>query len=260
MNIPVDSWYDAIFKRHSQRKFNGEPLDDKTLSEIERVCDEFQPFEGVRSFLIRKPKTEVFKGVVGSYGKIKDSQHYIAFIADTSIPNVDTYLGYMGEGIILDATSKGFSTCWVSGFFRPERAEREIDLHSNERVLAVTPIGYPLSDPKTSLISTFLGAHKRKGLDQLVIAQDVELNYWMQKGLEAARLAPSAANRQPWRFRISENSITIQVARPKLQPFNSKKLDCGIAMLHLELGIRKSGRSGKWRILEKPEVARFEIE
>jgi len=36
-------------------------------------------------------------------------------------------------------------------------------------------------------------------------------------------------------------------------------LDCGIAMLHLELGARSSGANGRWAALAPPDVARYEI-
>ncbi len=37
----------------------------------------------------------------------------------------------------------------------------------------------------------------------------------------------------------------------------SKRLDCGIAMLHLELGARAAGTSGSWEFLKSPGVAQF---
>jgi hypothetical protein len=37
----------------------------------------------------------------------------------------------------------------------------------------------------------------------------------------------------------------------------SKRLDCGIAMLHFELGALKSGVPGAWEPLDDPDVARF---
>ena len=77
--------------------------------------------------------------------------------------------------------------------------------------------------------------------------------------IEAARLAPSARNRQPWRFRVQDSSIVVtEDGKPSL-PGISKRLDCGIAMLHLELGARAAGTSGSWKLLNSPDVARFLI-
>jgi Putative TM nitroreductase len=55
---------------------------------------------------------------------------------------VQAEVGYTGEGIILEATALGLNTCWVSGFFNPESVALLVQIKSNERVLAVTPIGY----------------------------------------------------------------------------------------------------------------------
>ena len=82
---------------------------------------------------------------------------------------------------------------------------------------------------------------------------------WAKEALEAARLAPSAANRQPWRFLLTENSITITVDGLRDTHGVSKRLDCGIAMLHIELGARHAGVEGRWEYLQPPDVARFTI-
>jgi hypothetical protein len=79
------------------------------------------------------------------------------------------------------------------------------------------------------------------------------------KCLEAARLAPSAGNRQPWRFSAGSGFVEIGAAGARDSERYSKRLDCGIAMLHLELGARAAGKTGAWSLLEYPRVARYEI-
>ena len=68
----------------------------------------------------------------------------------------------------------------------------------------------------------------------------------MKRALEAARVAPSAVNRQPWRFTISDGSILVGLDQSRDTFHVSRRLDCGIAMLHLELGARHSGASVEW--------------
>jgi hypothetical protein len=80
---------------------------------------------------------------------------------------------------------------------------------------------------------------------------------WVNPSLEAARRAPSAANRQPWGFDVQDDGITVFV-RTAGPEFNvSKRLDCGIAMLHLEVAALDSGCRGKWEFLPSPQVAKF---
>jgi len=82
---------------------------------------------------------------------------------------------------------------------------------------------------------------------------------WVGICLEAARLAPSASNRQPWGFDVQEDGITVFV-RTGGREFNvSKRLDCGIAMLHLEVAAADSGCMGGWEFLPSPRVAKFKI-
>jgi hypothetical protein len=82
---------------------------------------------------------------------------------------------------------------------------------------------------------------------------------WARTAVEAARLAPSATNRQPWNFNIEHDSITLSVNNTGMEFNVSKRLDCGIAMLHIELGALNCGIQGGWEFLKKPQVACFNI-
>jgi hypothetical protein len=86
--------------------------------------------------------------------------------------------------------------------------------------------------------------HRRKRLSELVTGTAKQK--WMKTALEAARLAPSAVNRQPWRFKIDGNAISIFLDKSRDTYKIARRLDCGIAMLHLELGARYSGAKGSW--------------
>jgi nitroreductase len=262
MALPVESWYQSILLRHSERSYSDEPVSEKDLSRLEKTCREFRPYKGARAELVRSPPDDVFKGAVGSYGKVRGAPHYVAYVGDNDSPTADIALGYMGEGIILDATSLGLNTCWVAGFFRPEVVRKHIDVADSEYVAGVTPIGY--AEDKAvridSLRSGHIKMHKRQQLHNLILHESLAPKQWMTKALEAARLAPSAVNRQPWRFLIEDDSITItETSSGFLFGRIPYRLDCGIAMLHLELGALATGTRGKWTILETPQVAKFQI-
>jgi hypothetical protein len=147
------------------------------MAQLEETCRNFRPFPEARAELIREPAAGVFKGIIGSYGRVTGATAYLAFIGDLASARVQECTGYTGEGLIL----------------------------------------------------------------------------------EAARLAPSARNRQPWRFRIKENEIVIRTDKDVAHEAISRRLDCGIAMLHFELGVRAAGLSGEWEFLSRPEVARFRV-
>ena len=263
MDIPSSRWHLAIEKRRSRRHFDPNlPIAPEALAALDKVCNQFAPFPHARSRLVTESAKSVFKGIIGSYGKIKDAPAFIAFIGNTDAPFVQEEVGYTGEGIILEATALGLNTCWVGGFFRPEIVASLIEVSSKERVLAITPVGYARESEswEEKLMTGFGRSHNRLALSKLVRGLPREKwPDWVNVCLEAARLAPSAANRQPWSFDVRDDSITVLV-RTMMPGFNvSKRLDCGIAMLHLEVAAVDSGCKGEWEFLPSPQVAKFKI-
>jgi hypothetical protein len=248
MELPVERWYKSIFKRHSRRRYTGDPLSDETLDLIESVCDNFQQFPGSRAVLVKTPPDNIYKGAVGQYGAVKGAPHFVAFIGDMSNPHVQETVGYHGEAVILEATALGVNTCWIAGMYRPESVAREIDLERDEQVLAISPLGQAFDNKaKVEQVMTWLlGAHRRKELRQILELGSEEPTGWMYRAIDAARIAPSAVNRQPWRFRIDKDYVTLYVKDRGMKSI-SPRLDCGIAMLHFELGAKKNGSYGSWR-------------
>lgn len=258
MKIPAELWYNAITLRHSQRKYSGQIPSKSVTSSIENVCTEFTPFPGVRSVLVKEPANDVFKGAVGQYFlKVTKAPYYIAFIGDMTETNVQASVGYTGEGVILEATRLGLNTCWVGGFYKREAVLKQIDLKDNEKVLAITPIGY--SEAEKDRVGKSTKKYRRKAINKLILSKEGNIGSWLNSTLEAARIAPSAANRQPWRFTITEDAITVSVNNHREDFSVSRHLDCGIAMLHLEIGILVNGLKGSWEFLDHPEVARYSI-
>jgi nitroreductase len=257
MELPVASWYEAISRRHSRRTYAPLVPEPEKLSRLDRVCREFRPFPEVRSELVRSSPEAVFKGLLGNYGRVKGALMYIAFVGRMDSPRVQEAAGYTGEGIVLEATALGFSTCWVGGFFRREIVGLQIKIRGGEKVLAVTPVGYaPDRKDRTEMfLSGVIRSHRRKPVIALVSGKTIPPR--LEKALAAARLAPSAQNRQPWRFRIEQNAVIITTDKFFSTSSVSKRLDCGIAMLHFELGARAEGVLGQWEILPSPDVAKF---
>src|ERR1035437_5595907 len=113
MDIPFSRWYPAIEKRRSRRHFDpGRPVEPDKLSALDLVCKQFVPFPSVRTCLVNEPERDVFKGAIGSYGKVKGAPAFVAFIGNMENASVQEEAGYTGEGIILEATALGLDTCW----------------------------------------------------------------------------------------------------------------------------------------------------
>jgi nitroreductase len=263
MDIPFIRWYEAIAKRRSYRTYDkSKVLEPEKIEALNSVCKEFKPFPGVRATPVTEPREDVFKFIAGSYGVISDAPAFIAFIGDTEHPNVNEYAGYIGEGIILEATALGLGSCWVAAAFSAGKTADIIEMNDNERLMAVTPLGYAVQNTsiKDKVMTGFGRTHKRLSVEKLVTGLSYEQSpEWIKDAIEAARLAPSAVNRQPWGFNIEEDGITVFV-RSGGTDFNiSYRLDCGIAMLHIEVAALNAGIGGKWEFLESPGVARFRV-
>ncbi len=116
------------------------------------------------------------------------------------------------------------------------------------RAICVTPLGYHdisglrLVDRMTE---TFI-SYKRKPLEELFIQPMVvsTLNEPLRHALDLARLAPSAANSQHWRFEVSDDQSTVKIAMPpgyKHLKWEHPNVDIGICAAHFWVGLNLLG-------------------
>jgi nitroreductase len=261
MEIQFARWYPAIAVRRSRRTYDStKSIPTEVLEGLEKACNEFRPFPGVRAMVIRENAEQIYKFVLGSYGTIQGAKAAIAFIGDANNRHVPEEIGYTGEAIILEATAMGLATCWMTGTFRPGLVQEMAKIKGNERVFGVSPIGF--AKGSKSLVEKIMSgqakSRQRKPLAGIVSGiPEAEWPEWVKPALEAARSAPSATNRQPWHFIVEAKSIVVATYRSKIDKMSSTRLDCGIAMLHIETSALNQGIKGRWELLEDPNVARF---
>lgn len=253
-------WLVAADSRRSRRAFDGRRADAEALATLAAACGAWQPYPDSRVVLVVDPAVDVFSGIIGSYGKVTGAPHVLVCIGDTRSEFVDQHLGYAGEGIVLEATRLGLATCWVGGFFDAAKVASVVELAPGERVFAVSPVGHALAErTRTEKAMVGLaGSHKRRPLTELTRGADLGgWPMWAVAAVEAARLAPSATNRQPWRFRFDDGALIIEKNSWTETPKVTKRLDIGIAMLHAELAARAAGVEGEWTDLQGNDVACF---
>jgi len=256
-------WYPAINVRRSRRSYDRKrAIDAEARHRLQDVCNGFKPFGGVRVEFIDEPPDDIFANALGFYGNIKGAPAFLAFLGDTSDPNMYEKMGYTGEAAVLEATSLGLGTCWVALTYNARAVKSIIKLDKQEKLICVSPAGYTAEkwSFEEKLLSRFGSNHKRKPLASMVSGlPEAQWTHWARAAVEAARLAPSAINRQPWGFDVQERSITLSVKSRGPQFNVDMRLDCGIAMLHLELGAMSRGATGSWDFLTHPQVARFDV-
>jgi hypothetical protein len=246
-------WFEAIPGRASRRAYQSPPS-DTDLAELAAIAEAFTPFGDARAVLVPLAPANLFSGIIGSYGRVSGPCAAIVFLVGPPSPAADAHLGYTGEAVVLEAQARGLGTCWMSGTFSRTVARTLPGLRPDEVVRAVSPLGVPLAG--------FTGAERlvygkgrprsRKPLE--VIAPGIgSWPEWAAAGVRAAQVAPSAVNRQPWMFRYEDGAVVV-TARGGV---GTQRLDCGIAMLHFELGARSEGSDGAWEYLAGDDVARW---
>lgn len=238
----MEKWYRAIERRSSVRKFSAEPTPDE-LRSLQEVADELAAY-GVRIEIARSDK--VFASRLGT-PKIRGTECFAAFI---STDGRSQYLGYIGELFILECVSRGIGTAWLGASFRMGAAQRAVELQQGEAIVCVTPLGYSAEEfklrPRRSISS----------LTGLTVQEFVALPKWQQCAIEAARRAPSAVNAQPWEFEAGDDYLAVVNTSSNL---GYGKLDCGIAMIHMELGAAHCGVAGEWEQEQNCAVFRARV-
>jgi len=251
----VERWLAALRERRSRREYDGRPVSEADLSALEATAAAFRPHEDARAVVIREAPASLFFGIVGAYGRVSGAPSALAFVAADG--EAHYHCGYTGEGVVLEAAARGLDTCWVGGAFSRPCVAGLVDLAPGDSVLAVSPVGHALERiPGREKLVFGAGKPKhRRALEEIAPGRQA-WPAWARAGVEAARIAPSAMNRQPWRFAFEDGAVRVWAAGTPASKI-MLRLDCGIAMLHFELAARAEGCDGAWEPLEGRDVARW---
>jgi nitroreductase len=250
----MGSIIDTIQSRTSWRTYSREKLSTEDRAKITTYIkqDQKTPFGSKPRFtLIDYAANEQ----LGTYGFIKDAQHFIAGATKTAPMNNEDY-GYALEKIILYATDLGLGTCWLGGTFNRQGFTKETALDPDEELPAVTPIGYKAARRLLDqLIHRTAGSANRKPWSQLFYNKQFTPLSPDEAGIyatafEMVRLAPSASNGQPWILILDEDTVHFY-QNCKTDYSKYKQLDMGIAFSHLELTLNHQNIHGEW-IREDP--------
>ena len=263
------AWYDAIATRRSRRRYSDRKVAPAALEALRAFCDSFRLAPGARVELV-EGGGGVFTGLLdrfgGAYGRVEGAPWTAAFIGPKGC---ETEVGYVGEAFILEATRLGLGTCWVAGMFDRKTAAGLLKLHRGEHLVAVSPVGHPLERKQVveRMMSKAVRSAARRQVEEIAPGLTRGLGQaggygpagaawpdWAVSAVEAARAAPSGANRQPWRFRLQDRALVMGRAE---KTYWTAPIDFGIAMLHVELGAAHEGVRGAWEHLPGPDVARF---
>lgn len=221
--------YQAIYKRRSIRKYQEKKLSEKRLAAIQKFLNEAK---------VLNPEIEFEAKIVNSEGvksllPIK-APHYLQFFSEEK----GDYLlnaGFILQQLDLYLSALDLGSCWF-GMAKPKK---EIIAESDLEYVITLVFGYPAESGFRDSIEDF----DRKPLSEI---KEGENHYDL---LEAARLAPSATNGQPWYFISDKDEIHLYQLEPNfIKKFFYEKMnriDMGITLAHLWLAAEEHNKDFK---------------
>lgn len=215
---------EAIEARHSVRRYLDKPLTNENIATLRSAIDQINLQGNLHAQLVlNEPKA--FKGIF-AYGKFEGVKNYI-IMAGIKDDDLDHRVGYYGQKLVLLAQTLGLNTCWVGLSYR--KVHGTYTLESNEKIACYIALGYGATQGST---------HKTKTISELG-GVDANSHEWYTRGVEAARLAPTAINQQKFRFKcegIDSNGNGIVSASKGFSMVGYTSMDLGIAEYNFEIG------------------------
>jgi len=259
------SYIEAIRRRFSVRHYQAKPIPEEILETIEkasRTCTPLDEKIQMHCHLIKEGKqvAGLMTLQTGRSWLFGSAPHFIIATA-LETPGYMLETGFRMEQMVVLATTQGLGTCWIGGLFTEEQIAGFLKLPDGERVIAITPLGYPDNSFYGRTVHNLMhvhtpGSQRRKPIEQIVSGPKFGLpletsDRELLEVLELTRLAPSWTNSQPWRFLVDGDDI-IALAEIKSSRFYHGKLyyrlDVGIAMSHFYLSAKELGWQGKWQV------------
>jgi len=244
----MDNIIKHIKERRSVRTFDGRTLDEYTREQLAAFASNIpNPWNISVKFKFLDAKRDGLKCPVAcgtdAYvgGKIKCG------------PDAAAAFGYSFETFVLYAQSLGLGTVWLGGTMNRSAFEQAMELGADEVMPCAAPIGYVSQKMslRENMMRKAIKADERLTFEALFFNRSFDNPLTVEKAgkfaepLEMVRLAPSAANKQPWRVIAEENAVHFYLKRSKgfgrEGKFDMQKIDMGIALCHFALAAEASG-------------------
>lgn len=248
---------EIIKKRKSVRTFDGRPLSPEHLQALEaHIGSQENPFGVPVVFRLLDTKEHGLSSPV-----ILGEEKYLA----AKVKRVLRYeiaLGYSFEEACLYALSLGIGTVMLAASLNRTAFEKAIEVGADEVMPVASPLGYPAEKKsmREKLMRKGIKADERFPFEKLFFEGDfsrplAESNTFSQ-ALLMARLAPSAANKQPWRAVVVGDTVHFyEYKTMKDSPLGDiQKVDIGIALAHFDLTEKENGYIGIYKESD-PKIA-----
>lgn len=216
--------FETIYNRQSIRKYIMEEFSEEVLDSVKKYREKIVPlYPDIKVKMEIVPYKERKNKLHGILSH--KAPYYLVFYSEKKEGDM-LNAGYMLEQMVLYLALKGIGTCYLGNI-----KGNKIDSAGNRFVIAVAfgkPEGKAGRNEKEA---------RRLDLDKICIFKE-DVNRSFRTMLEAARLAPSSFNSQPWRFVVYNKRIHMFCKKPVL-PIQFMKeisqIDMGIALAHIAI-------------------------
>lgn len=204
---------DAIPKRFSCHTYASAPSssDWAMLSYLSGRWEK----QDIHLRLVRVPESFLSGGIL-RFGRITGT-NTVCVLSGPRDPMHLIMAGSLGEAFVLECTSHGMGTCWITGSLLRKALPMEIP--EQESVYALIAVGHPGEKQ---------GLRHRKDLAALCLGDSASWPEPFRKAARYVQEAPSASNAQPYLMQADQNTFSLD---------SSEKagLDLGVALCHADL-------------------------
>jgi nitroreductase len=253
---------EVMARRTSVRNYRREPAAQADLERVVAAGREAEALGGTPVAVHLLDAAALARGgtLLGDLWRVMGAPHYLVLAAREGEGWL-TDAGYRFQHAILEATRLGLGTCWIGGMFREAPLLERLGLERGWRVVALSPLGLPAAPGLLGrAVRRVAGSSTRKPPAEIFFRdrhgeplRPTDVTPALAGVLEAARRAPSWANRQPWRFLLEHREAkAYTLDRQMREGKDYHLLDCGIAMCHFALAAREAGFPGRWTLAPFP--------
>lgn len=259
-----------IMNSKSVRSFKEKEVEVKNFDKIKKYIETAKVLvPGIETEVKFYNKNEVFdklEGLAGYNGFLVDAPHYMFLLSEKK----DNYIenaGYIAENARLKGVELNIDSCWIT-FEDGKKIIDNIGIVTDKELVAIVAFGYSDEGKKKVLKATKTGenysqsemekavaepASDRKAIEEIVFVdkwgqpadiEDLE-NRALLDAFSYARLAPSALNKQPWRFIVDGGKIVLAVDKDVKDGYEGK-IAAGVVMLYFGLIVDSTLMDSKW--------------
>lgn len=210
--------YSAIGQRKSCRKYDMQPLEPDLMSEIEGAIESFEPL-----FPDVPVQWRFSRKIAGRFHV--EAPHYL-ILGGEGKPGELENIGFLFQQLVLWFDLKGLGSVWLGASTDADGGEKKGD---------ILAIGFGRT---TEPVHRAANEYKRKPIEKITNAPD-------DPCIQAAHLAPSGMNGQPWYF--EKQGGEVWVYRQNLKPpfsllYKHADIDMGIALCHYAQCCKELGK------------------